>query len=202
MAQIVRRKGGHPCGDAGARNGGPEASPTETLEHGPLRGAIVARDKPRDGLEHDGRHRDPADSVANASALRLIGFSAAQAGRVPALVVPLWDVHGRVAFHQARPDYPRVRDGKPVKYETPNGVRMALDVHPVTRSKLGDPAVPLIVTEGVRKADAALSSGVHAVALLGVWNWRGTNGSGDKTALPDWDQVALESRRVYLAFDS
>jgi len=141
-------------------------------------------------------------SVANASALRLIGFSAAQAARVPALVVPLWDVHGRVRFHQARPDYPRVRDGKPVKYETPNGVRMALDVHPATRSRLADPAVPLIVTEGVRKADAALSSGVHAVALLGVWNWRGTNGAGGKTALADWDKVALDSRRVYLSFDS
>ena len=58
--------------------------------------------------------------MANAGALRQLGFSTAQQ-RVPALVIPLWNVHGDVAFHQARPDYPRLRDGKPVKYETPNG---------------------------------------------------------------------------------
>ncbi len=140
-------------------------------------------------------------SVANGGALRLLGFSNAQQ-RVPALLIPLWNVHGDIAFHQARPDYPRVRDGKPVKYETPNGARMALDVHPVTRPHLGDPSRPLIVTEGIRKADAALSQGVDAVALLGVWNWRGANGDGGKAALPDWEAVALDGRTVFLAFDS
>lgn len=141
-------------------------------------------------------------SVANAAALRQLGFSQAQSARVPALVIPLWSAHGAVAFHQARPDRPRLRDGKPVKYESPNGTRMALDVHPVTRPRLSDPSRPLIVTEGIRKADSALTQGVDALALLGVWNWRGTGGEGGKTALPDWELVALEGRSIYLLFDS
>jgi putative DNA primase/helicase len=140
-------------------------------------------------------------SVANAGALRTLGFSRSQL-RAPALVIPLWSVDGRVTLHQVRPDYPRTRDGKPVKYETPNGASVVLDVHPAARPRLGDPSRPLVVTEGVRKADAALSAGVDAVALLGVWNWRGTNGAGGKTALPDWERVALEGRAVYLVFDS
>jgi len=140
-------------------------------------------------------------SVANATALKQLGFSSAQQ-RVPALVIPLWNVHGQVALHQSRPDLPRQRDGKQIKYETPNGARVALDVHPVTQPHLRDPARPLIVTEGVRKADAALSQGVDAIALLGVWNWRGTGGDGGKTALADWEAVALDGRAVYLVFDS
>ena len=80
--------------------------------------------------------------------------------------------------------------------------RMALDVHPATRPRLGDPSRPLVVTEGVRKADAALSQGVDAIALLGVWNWRGSNGDSGKTALARLGTVALDGRAVYLVFDS
>ena len=104
--------------------------------------------------------------------------------------MPVWGIAGEVVLHQARPDTPRVRDGKAIKYETVGGSRMVLDVHPQTRQYLGDPSVPLLITEGVRKADAALSHGLHTIALLGVWNWRGTNAAGGKTALPDWESVA------------
>jgi putative DNA primase/helicase len=140
-------------------------------------------------------------SVANAGALRTLGFSRSQQ-RAPALVIPLWNVHGRAALYQARPDYPRLRDGRPIKYETPNGSSVVVDVHPAVRPRLGDPTRPLLVTEGVRKADAALSQGVDAIALLGIWNWRGTNGVGGRAALPDWEAIALEGRVVYLVFDS
>jgi Domain of unknown function (DUF3854) len=40
------------------------------------------------------------------------------------------------------------------------------------------------------------------VALLGVWNWRGSNSEGGKTALAIWESVALKDRTVYIAFDS
>jgi hypothetical protein len=79
---------------------------------------------------------------------------------------------------------------------------MVLDVPPATRPYLGNPAIPLWITEGVRKADSGASRGLTIIALLGVWNWRGTNAHGGKVALPDWECIALNSRRVYLAFDS
>jgi hypothetical protein len=40
------------------------------------------------------------------------------------------------------------------------------------------------------------------VALLGIWNWRGTNEQGGKTALPEWESVALNGRQVYVIFGS
>lgn len=36
----------------------------------------------------------------------------------------------------------------------------------------------------------------------GVFRWRGTNAQRGKTALPDWEQIALNGRDVVLAFDS
>lgn len=131
-----------------------------------------------------------------------LGFSALQA-RVPALVIPLHGTRGGIVGYQIRPDEPREdKRGKVVKYETPAKWRMRLDVHPRSRAALANPKVPLVVTEGARKGDAAVSNGLCVVALLGVWNWRGTNDDGGKVALPDWNDVALNGRKVYLAFDS
>ncbi len=68
---------------------------------------------------------------------------------------------------------------------------------------LGNPDVPLWITEGAKKVDAALTMGVDAViGLQGVYGWRGTNGAGGKTALPDWEAIALNGRDIVLAFDS
>lgn len=130
-----------------------------------------------------------------------LGFSAQQR-RVPALLIPIHDVTGEVVTHQLRPDTPRERGGKAIKYETPTDSRMALDVPPAARDRLRDPSVPLYVTEGARKADAGVSAGLCCIALLGVWNFRGTNEHGGKTALPDWESIALNDRQVYLVFDS
>lgn len=82
------------------------------------------------------------------------------------------------------------------------GQRNGLDVPPGVGELLGDPTVPLWVTEGVKKADAAAVAGLCCVALPGVWSWRGSNDKGGKVAIPDWHDVALNGRRVVLAFDS
>ncbi len=141
-------------------------------------------------------------SVERRARLTELGFSSAQA-RVPALLIPIWNIHGEVALHQLRPDEPRIDNrGRAVKYETVARARMVLDVPPAVRDKLGDPAIPLWFTEGVRKADAAVSAGLCCVALLGVWNWRGTNEQGGKVALADFESIALNGRAVVLAFDS
>ena len=140
-----------------------------------------------------------ADTKAQVARL---GFKAYQQ-RAPGLLIPVWDERGQVALHQYRPDNPRHTDaGKLVKYETPGGTRMVVDVPPRVRERLGNPAVPLWLTEGVRKADAAATAGLACLALLGVWNWRGANSDGGKTALAFWESVALNGRLVYVAFDS
>jgi hypothetical protein len=140
-------------------------------------------------------------SVQQRTELRRLGFGEAQA-RTPALLIPVYGVTGELVLYQLRPDKPRIVDGRAVKYETPRGARMVLDVPPTIRTMLGDPAVPLFITEGVRKADAATSKGLCCVALLGVWNFRGTNAHGGKVALPDFELIALNDREVFIVFDS
>src|SRR5829696_4501731 len=134
--------------------------------------------------------------------LKTLGFSDSQRN-TPGLLIPVYSPTGEIATYQFRPDQPRIgKKGKPVKYETPSGTRMVLDVHPFAREMLGNPAVPLFITEGIKKGDALVSRDLCTVALLGVWNWRGTNQYGGKMALPEWESVALNGRKVYIVFDS
>ncbi len=141
-------------------------------------------------------------TVKSKAELERLGFGRSQRN-VPALLMPIFGPTGEIALYQSRPDEPRIgKRGKPVKYETPSGASMALDVHPFCRERLVDPTVPLFITEGIKKGDALVSQGLCAVALIGVWNWRGTNECGGKTALPEWESVALNGRKVYIVFDS
>jgi hypothetical protein len=58
------------------------------------------------------------------------------------------------------------------------------------------------LTEGVKKADALASRNQCAVALLGVWNFKGKNDWGGVTFLADFDHIALKERDVRIVFDS
>ena len=140
-------------------------------------------------------------SITSRDELQRLGFPASQQ-LVPALLNPVWSIQGAIGTYQIRPDTPRLRAGKPVKYETVAHSRMVLDVPPATRPHLGNPSVPLWITEGIRKADSGVSHGLAMVALLGVWNWRHTNKHGGKTALPEWEDIALNGREVFIVFDS
>jgi hypothetical protein len=114
-------------------------------------------------------------SIEIKAELRRLGFTDAQC-RVPSLLLPVWSVFGEIGNYQLRADEPRIdKRGKAIKYELPHGAQMLLDAHPAIREKLGDPSVPLWITEGILRADAAISVGLCCIALLGVWNWRGTN---------------------------
>ena len=124
-------------------------------------------------------------TVDKKAELETRGFSKIQRN-VPGLLIPVYSPCGEIATYQYRPDEPRIKDGKPIKYETPTGTRMVLDVYPFAREMLGDPSVPLLITEGIKKGDALVSRGLCAMALLGVWNWRGRNQDGGLTALAEW----------------
>jgi len=143
-------------------------------------------------------------SVDTKKRLESAGFADYQR-RVPGLLIPVHGVSGTT--HQYRPDKPRkvTNKGKVrfVKYETPGGSQMVLDVPPRARARIGDPKIPLWITEGVKKADAGVSAGLCCVAVLGVDAWRGTNSEGGKVALADWEAVALnDGRPVFVVYDS
>lgn len=158
-------------------------------------------------------------SIASSKSAADLGFNHKQARQVdektPALIIPYYGVDGEIVTHIMRPDNPRVienkRNGKSsdgtypnhvLKYEMIKGAGNVLDCHPDITKRLSDPAVPLILTEGAKKADSLNSQGYCAINLNGVWGWRGSNKSQGKTALPDFEAIALNGRKIILLFDS
>lgn len=146
--------------------------------------------------------------------LQALGFAPAQC-RAPGLLLPLWTPDGGNGHYIYRPDNPRVYDDRNrkklpdgtypqrvIKYELPRGEGVRVDCPPPCRPALADPTVPLFITEGQKKADALASRGACAVALLGVWNFKGRNDFGGTTLLADFDYIAFENRAVYVVFDS
>ena len=143
-------------------------------------------------------------SVENRGELERLGFGRSQQ-IVPTLAIPIHGVvNGESPWYVHRPDEPRVKDGRPRKYEIPAGRKMSLDVPPGVRDGLTNPALPLFITEGSKKADALVTAGAKAViSVIGVWNWRGRNDDDGLALLPDWEWVTLkEGRAVYVVYDS
>jgi hypothetical protein len=72
---------------------------------------------------------------------------------LPGLVIPVDGAlgNGAVSYAVIRPDAPRRRAGKPVKYEVLWQAGNVVDVSPRVREVLGDPHTRLWITEGIRK---------------------------------------------------
>lgn len=64
------------------------------------------------------------------------------------------------------------------------------------------PALPLVLTEGAKKAAALLSAGLPAVALAGIWNGAPKNReTGRPELLPELAAVPLKGRPCWVVFD-
>ena len=145
------------------------------------------------------------DTPENRARLRELGFATPAWDREdawPVLLIPVRRATGEIITHQIKPAVARTvaKNGKarPVKYETPKGGGLHLDVPAYTREHLDNPATPLWFTEGVKKVDSMASRGLAAIGLTGVWCWRSTLGT-----LGDWEDVPLKGRGVaVVCFDA
>jgi hypothetical protein len=63
------------------------------------------------------------------------------------------------------------------------------------------PALPLLLTEGSKKAAALLSAGLPAVALPGIWNGAPKDATGTPQLHPDLAAVPLTGRPCWVVFD-
>ncbi len=131
------------------------------------------------------------------SRTKLLDFKKYQR-RAPGLLIPLFSPDGETTSCQLRPDEPRKdKKGKSLKYETPAGSKVILDVHPSMLEEVRHGTEDLWVTEGLKKADALTSRGLPTVGLIGVWNFQ-----RDGEMLPCWDYVNLKDRRVNVVYDN
>ncbi|HEX8197590.1 MAG TPA: DUF3854 domain-containing protein [Pyrinomonadaceae bacterium] len=141
-------------------------------------------------------------TVSDKKELAALGFAKSQQ-LTPGLLLPVYAPDGSNGLYQFRPNAPRAdKKGKLIKYETPAGAAMRLDCPAICRASIKDPSIPLWITEGIKKGDSLASHGFCAVALLGVWNFKGENEFGGVTLLADFDYIALKNRKVRICFDS
>jgi hypothetical protein len=130
-------------------------------------------------------------------------------------------IHYRV--RRDNPEFKYDREGTPKldrKYLGPPGDRNHLYIPPtVTIDQLRNPALPIILVEGEKKALALLRLAWHdsesprfvPIAIPGVWNWRGTVGKTNgpngervdvKGPIPDLNLIECGGRKVEILFDS
>ena len=76
----------------------------------------------------------------------------------------------------------------------PVKARVVIDVLGVTANGVLDQATPLYITEGIRKADSAISRGLCCIGLNCVWGWKNQDAF--------WNKVPLSGRPVFVVFDS
>ena len=130
-----------------------------------------------------------------------LGFVKAACGCVPGLLIPMLRADGSAWGYQYRPDIPRWLRDRQVKYETPYQQRNGLDIPPGKERPDRRPERAAMGDRGGEEGRLRRALQMCVVAVSGVWNWRGTNDMGGKTAVGDWNEIALNGRRVILAFD-
>lgn len=142
-------------------------------------------------------------TAKTAAELEKYGFAGSQR-IVPALLMPIWSIDGKVLSHQIRPDKPRTCRGQIAKYEVPHGSKLPIDVPPSCRDRLLGGEDPIYIAEGVRQADAAASHGLCCINTLGAGIHPGSNTKEAKNLLAreEWNKIPLRGRQVILAFSS
>lgn len=144
------------------------------------------------------------------------------AGMAHALTIPLINPEGDVATVQMRfqgAGLPRPDGVGHAKFATPPGVPrrnrragIPADIHPLARPLLDDRTVPVLITEGVVKADAVLSAAraeetaIATMAITGVTMLADSARNGGRTVLhpESWGELAstFKDRVVILAWDA
>ncbi len=123
-------------------------------------------------------------------------------------LIPYYDVAGK------KTDYWRVRyteevkgafgasKKKPLRYTGPkNALPRFYFPKRVNWQKLNnDASEPLIITEGEKKAEKACKSGLPCFSVPGVWAWRSIKQG--VAAIPDFDLIEWQERKVMLCFDN
>lgn len=118
----------------------------------------------------------------------------------PGLGIPLFKLGKQpAAAWVLRPDNPRKKDDKIIKYEYPRSQSNVLDILPRFQQALADPDTPIWITEGAKKADALSSAFGNAIVAInenGVWGWRSKG-----KLVEDVKFIVWEGRHVVLAPD-
>jgi putative DNA primase/helicase len=149
---------------------------------------------------------------APASVQKVLRWKRYQGELGPCIAIPFFDAEGRsTGYDRLKPDRPRAakEDGKPIKYESPKGSSNLPYLPPWTRTVLQNVSIPLVITEGEKKAAKADQEQIACVGLVGVYGWqkkriKDKDGKplGERELIPGLAAIPWERRAVYVCFDS
>lgn len=134
-------------------------------------------------------------SVPPADITRLLGWNPPQVLSALAFPYPKTDGFVRLKVFPSYQD----KSGHTVKYLQPKGTPPHLYVLPVVEAILTNPALPLAVAEGEKKAAAMTQAGIMAVGVGGIWAWTEAK---THALIPELDRITWVEREVTLYFDS
>jgi hypothetical protein len=151
----------------------------------------------RSGLTDETIARAGIYSATEAGVRDVLGY-----GGGPGVVFPYPALNGeagtsyaRVKLDRADPEGKRYRS--PARQPNRLYVPALLDL-----AILADPAMPLWLTEGEKKALKACQEGLACLALPGVWSWRTRDARDRSVPIPDLEHIGWRGRTVYIVFDS
>lgn len=123
-------------------------------------------------------------------------------------LIPYHDVNGKNTTY-SRVRYTQEVKGpfgatkkKPLRYTGPKDElpRFYFPKRVNWKGLVKDESVPLVITEGEKKAEAACKAGIPCISIPGVWAWRSKKKG--KAAIADFDLINWKGREVLLCFDS
>lgn len=138
-------------------------------------------------------------SVTDPDDLVSLGFSVTQASYVPGLLLPIFNSAGESAGFEYRADSPRTIGDRTIKFDRPFGQSAALNVLPKMAPMIrqGNGLMPLIIVEGVTRADVLASHGIPAAAIMGIWGFKGDKGNGP-AVLSELHELPIKGRAVWI----
>ncbi len=124
------------------------------------------------------------------------------------LVIPYLDVDGEdTGYSRVRPNTPRRCDGKRVRYESPREKTNKAYFPPGFDKNASE----WLITEGEKKALAAMQAGFSCIGLSGIWSWakkqeedteKNSDDSKLRKLIPDLEELGWTNRIVHIVFDS
>jgi len=101
-------------------------------------------------------------------------------------------------YARVRPHRPRIKDGKPVKYEAPVAEPNHVYIPKAGIRKIKDGKSPILIVEGEKKGLLLSQHGYAVIAIPGVWSWKVKD---LEELIPDLASVPWTNREVLICFD-
>jgi AAA domain-containing protein/uncharacterized protein DUF3854 len=151
----------------------------------------------RSGLDDEVIARAGIYSAPERQVRDILGYGAG-AG----MVIPYADAATGVLNGYARVKLDKA-DAQGKRYRSPLRTPNRLYIPPILdRKLLADPALPLWLTEGEKKALKACQEGLACIAASGVWSWKKRDADDKSVPVADLDAITWRGRVVYIVFDS